>query len=100
MNGNDNIKVLHVGKFYPPYLGGMETHLQSLCKELKKFVNVKVVVANDSRESLREMVGGVDISRVGTLFTFAAAPVCPGLLQEIRESKADIVHLHLPNPIA
>ena len=53
MNGNDNLKVLHVGKFYPPYLGGMETHLQSLCKELKKFVNVKVVVANDSRESLR-----------------------------------------------
>jgi len=100
MNGNGNLRVLHIGKFYPPYLGGMETHLQSLCKELRKSVSLKVIVANDRRESLREMVSGVDISRVGTLFTFAAAPICPGLLQEIRESEADIIHLHLPNPIA
>ncbi|MGA9771226.1 MAG: glycosyltransferase [Blastocatellia bacterium] len=100
MQGKGKMRVLHVGKFYPPYLGGMETHLQLLCKELKEFVSLKVVVANEGRESLREIVSGVNISRVGTLFTFAAAPVCPGMLQEIRESQADIVHLHLPNPLA
>jgi glycosyltransferase involved in cell wall biosynthesis len=94
------LRILQIGKFYPPYLGGMETHLESLCKELKKLVNLKVVVANDNRRSLRETVGGVKVSRLGTLFNFAAAPVCPGMLHEIRNSEADIIHLHLPHPVA
>src|SRR4029078_8025242 len=81
MSSNGRLRVLQIGKFYPPYLGGMETHLHALCKELKKLVNLNVVVANDNRQSLRETVGGVKVSRVGTLFNFAAAPVCPGLLQ-------------------
>jgi rhamnosyl/mannosyltransferase len=38
--------------------------------------------------------------RVGTLFNFSAASVCPRMITEIRRSKADIVHLHLPNPMA
>ncbi len=100
MNIDRRLRVLHIGKFYPPYIGGMETHLQSLCEELRKFIEVKVVVANNGRESLQETVGGVNISRLGTLFNFAAAPVCPELVREIRNSEAEIIHLHLPNPTA
>src|SRR5436190_1090750 len=95
-----DLKILHVGKFYPPHMGGMETHLQALCENLQPFVNVQVVVANSSHQTTEDSVHGVKVRRVGTLFNFSAAAVCPGMVTEIRRSKADIVHLHLPNPMA
>jgi len=95
-----HLNILHVGKFYPPHMGGMETHLQALCENLQPFANVRVLVANGSRQTTEDSVHGVNVKRVGTLFNFSAAAVCPGMVTEIRRSKADIVHLHLPNPMA
>lgn len=94
------LRVLHVGKFYPPHPGGMETHLQALCGELKDAIQVEVVVAGDGRESVEETIDGVRVSRLGTFLNLGAAPVCPQMVRRIRESKADIVHLHWPNPTA
>jgi glycosyltransferase involved in cell wall biosynthesis len=96
----NGLRVLHLGKFYPPHPGGMETHLQALCGELKHVVSLEVVVAGDGRETIEETVDGVRVSRLGTLLNFAAAPVCPEMVRRLRESKADIVHLHWPNPTA
>ena len=93
-------KVLHIGKYYPPHFGGMESHLQSLCEQLEGRVGVEVIVANDDRETIVENIGGVNVTRVGTAFNFAAAPICPTMIRRIRETKADIVHIHLPNPSA
>jgi glycosyltransferase involved in cell wall biosynthesis len=96
----DGLRVLHVGKFYPPHQGGMETHLQTLCGELKQAINVEVVVAGDERETVEETIDGVSVTRLGTLLNLAAAPVCPQMLRRIRETRADIVHIHWPNPTA
>ncbi len=93
-------RVLHVGKYYPPHMGGMETHVQWLCEELQRVVDVEVVVASDERRTLREIIGGVKVTRVGTMLNFSAAPVCPAMTRIIREAKADLVHMHLPNPTA
>lgn len=94
------LRVLHVGKFYPPHQGGMETHLQALCGELKDFVDVKVVVASDDRQTTEELIDGVDVARLGTICNLAAAPVCPELAGRIRGAQADIVQIHLPHPTA
>jgi glycosyltransferase involved in cell wall biosynthesis len=94
------LRVLHVGKYYPPYRGGIESHLQSLSDELKRRVDLKVIVANDNRRTINEMCDGVDVTRVGKLFDLSSAPICPKLASEIRKTKADIVHLHWPNPTA
>lgn len=94
------LRVLQVGKFYPPHRGGMESHLQALCGQLRARVEVEVLVAGEGRRTVEEALDSVKVTRVGTLFDFAAAPVCPGLVRRIRESRADIVHLHWPHPTA
>lgn len=94
------LRVLQVGKFYPPHHGGIETHLQVLCNQLRDRVELEVVVANDGREEVVEQVDGVEVTRLGTTLSLAGAPVCAGMVRRIRESDADIVHLHLPNPAA
>lgn len=33
-------RVPHVGKYYPPYRGGMESHLQVLSEDLKRMVDL------------------------------------------------------------
>ena len=93
-------RVLQVGKFYPPHMGGIETHLQALSTELNKEMDLRVVVANDHRQRSDEVLGDVRVSRLPTQLTFAATPLCPGMVSEIRRSEADLVHIHLPNPMA
>jgi glycosyltransferase involved in cell wall biosynthesis len=93
-------KVLQVGKFYPPHMGGIETHLQTLCTELAKSCDLRVVVASDGHTALREIVDGVPVLRLPVRFTLASTPLCSGMASAIRRSDAEIVHLHLPNPMA
>ena len=97
-NGNGHKRVLHLGKFYPPHKGGMETHLQDLCERLQGKIETEVVVAGETSKTSSETVNGVQVTRMGTLFDFKAAPVCPDLMRLVRKSTADIVHLHVPNP--
>lgn len=92
------MRVVHVGKFYPPYRGGMESHLATLCGELARDVDLRVIVANDRLESVAETVDGVPVLRVGTALMVSSATVNPGMARAIREARADVVHLHHPNP--
>jgi rhamnosyl/mannosyltransferase len=94
------LKVLHVGKFYPPHMGGIETHLQALCGELREAVDLRVIVASEDERLVEESIEGVRLSRIPTRLTLASSPLCPGMVREIGRSGADIVHIHLPNPTA
>src|SRR5947209_11553406 len=100
MTHTTRLRVLQIGKFYPPHVGGMESHLRALCTELQKFVDVQVVVSSDDRSTTETAEGSVRVVRVGTACNLASTPVCPGMFRRIREAKADLVHLHLPNPAA
>lgn len=93
-------RVLHVGKYYPPYRGGMESHLQTLCGELSKSIAIGVLVANETRRLTVAEIEGVPVRRLPRWFKLRATPVCPAMAGEIRRAGADIVHLHLPNPHA
>ena len=94
------LRVLHIGKYYPPYRGGMESHLEGLSYELNQMVDLEVVVANTGRRTTKEIADGVKVTRVGKLFDLQSAPICPALVGQIREAKADIIHIHWPNPSA
>jgi glycosyltransferase involved in cell wall biosynthesis len=94
----NRLKVVQVGKYYPPHVGGIETHLQALCDGLKKSHDVQVFVAHDRRRDEHAIVNGVAIHRLGIQFKIAGAPICPTMPWKIRHAGADIVHIHLPNP--
>lgn len=96
-------RILQVGKYYPPYFGGMESHLYHLCRNLQGLVDIEVVVANHGKEKRTTAINWIDevkVTRAGTLCNVAATPICPEMVRLIRHSGADIVHLHHPNPMA
>ena len=73
------LKVVHVGKFYPPYHGGMESHVELLARLTRAEVDVEVVVSSDGPETVRETVGGVPVTRIGTRLRLASASFGPGM---------------------
>ncbi|SRR5579875_97331 len=100
MASDKKLRVLQVGKFYWPHVGGMETHLRSLCAQLKDSVDLEVMVANDGPQTQKASLEGVNLTRLGTPINLYSTPICPGMARGIRECRADLVHVHLPNPWA
>jgi len=100
LKSRSRLSVLQVGKFYPPYAGGIETHLEDLCTQLHSFADVRIIVANTDRRTVTERVAGMTVHRVGTITNLARAPISLGMVAAIRRSPAHIVHIHWPNPAA
>jgi glycosyltransferase involved in cell wall biosynthesis len=94
------LTVTHVGKFYPPHMGGIETHLQTLGNELSRSLVINVIVANETRDLHQEVLDGIAVTRLANLATVRSMPLCPQLAAALRTVRSDIVHLHLPNPAA
>jgi glycosyltransferase involved in cell wall biosynthesis len=94
------VRVLHVGKFYPPVRGGMETVLASLCEGTARRWGVRAVVAHDGTRTVRERRAGVEVVRVGTLARALSVALSPGLARELWRERFDCVVLHEPNPPA
>lgn len=95
---NKKRSVLHLGKFYPPHRGGMETYLSNLATRHVSTIGVQVIVANNGWRNQEGVIDGINVKRIGKIATVASMPVCPGLLQAIRGCPADLVHIHTPNP--
>ena len=67
------MRVLHVGKFYPPHPGGIERVVETLCRSSQGLVENRVLVANTSRKTVHEVVDGVEVTRVGTVAAAVAS---------------------------
>jgi glycosyltransferase involved in cell wall biosynthesis len=78
----------------------METHLQALCTGLRNHVDLRVVVSSDNRHSVEETIDSVPVTRLGTTLKAFSTAVSLGMAEYIRSSRADLVHIHLPNPTA
>jgi glycosyltransferase involved in cell wall biosynthesis len=90
--------ILHIGKYYPPHNGGMETHVRDLATRQTDAAHVEVIVANSTNRNESALLEGVCVTRVARILTIASMPVCPGLSAAIRRTPADLVHIHMPNP--
>ena len=94
------MKVLQLGKFYPPAKGGMETILALICERTAQHVRNRVLVANSRPSTVEERHGSIEVIRVAALTRIGAVAVCPSLPFELARETADIIVLHEPNPMA
>ena len=96
-----SIRVLHVGKFYPPSRGGMEKVLQVLAEgERALGVDSRVLVSNEGSATVTESVDGVPVTRVGTVKRVGSVALCPTFPLWLRRIDADVMVIHEPNPVA
>jgi len=93
------MKVVQLGKFYYPYRGGIETVLKDLCEELKSRVDLHVLVSNTTARTVHEQHEFM-VTRVASWGKLFSSSITPSLPHWVTRTSGDIVHVHLPNPLA
>jgi rhamnosyl/mannosyltransferase len=111
------LKVVHLGKYYPPAPGGIESHVQTLARAQAALgMDVRVICMNHANragrditwarygatQSVEEHDGLVKVHRVGRSASVARLDMCPELphlLRRVEREGADVLHLHTPNPM-
>ncbi|MGB0109501.1 MAG: glycosyltransferase [Terriglobales bacterium] len=93
------MRVLQLGKFYDPFVGGMETVLKEICESLADQVQFQVLVANTRFRTEHESrkVPVTRVASMGRLFSCSLAPSFP---LWARKFDPELIHVHLPNPLA
>lgn len=91
------LRVLHIGKFFPPYQGGMEVFLADLIDEQRRQgIEAHALVHGDPLPG-----DPAWIRRVPVQFNLIYAPMALGFRQAMRSAiervKPDVLHLHMPN---
>ena len=93
--------VLHLGKFYPPDNGGIESVTAALARGTAAAGIATTVLCFEEHGRGDAQDGGVTVRRV-TAIKIASQPLAMAYLREAvqRARNADIVHVHLPNMLA
>lgn len=101
------MRILHIGKFFPPHPGGIERCMADLCGALHaRGVTVAALAHNEPGEKTiqRHEVGGFDVTLAACHGHLLYAPVSPAFPRLLKRSLArirpDLLHLHLPNTSA
>jgi glycosyltransferase involved in cell wall biosynthesis len=98
-----SLKILQVASYYAPVVGGMETVLQDLAEGLLAAGDqVTVLCAASGPRAADEIMTGVRVRRspsLGKLLSQPLTPFLPATLHRLHRDH-DLVHLHMPNPLA
>ena len=95
------MRILTFGKFYHPHYGGIERLLATWCEGfVKRGAEVDCVVANHRFQTQHDSVNGVRVHRYASLGMVLSTSLAPGYLGSGMRFKADILHVHFPNPLA
>ena len=98
-------RVLHVGKYYSPFMGGIENFTRDLVESRPYQENVEVAIIahqhTSSSPTTKEMINGVKVVRVKRQAVMLYTPICLSFLKElnglIAEFKPNVIHIHMPN---
>ena len=95
------MRILHISKYYSPYLGGVENICKYLVEGAVKH-ETAVVCFNDKCKDVIEEVNGHKVYRVATWFNVARQALSLSyfwvLKKAIKEFKPDVIQFHWANP--
>jgi glycosyltransferase involved in cell wall biosynthesis len=101
------MRVLHVGKFFPPHPGGIESVSADLCAGLAAHGIETTMLAHADPGTVRTqraMIDSVDVTRAACLGRALYAPFSPTFPWHLKgllaEQRPDLLHLHVPNTSA
>lgn len=93
--------ILHISKYYYPYLGGIETLAKSMAEGMTEYRNIVVCFATDGKDST-DTINGITVHRVKVNFSLMSQDVAFGyyftLKRLMEEYKPKYVHVHCPDP--
>ncbi|HWG89775.1 MAG TPA: glycosyltransferase [Candidatus Thermoplasmatota archaeon] len=99
------MRVLHVSKLYPPFIGGVETAVQRLAEGLRdanRGIEPEVLCCQPKGPEVLERVNGIPVRRVSSLGMGWGMPLSPAMALQWRRltREYDLIHLHVPFPLA
>lgn len=97
------MKILHIGKYYPPYMGGIEKVTFDCVEGLnKEGYRTDVFCFNDKNKTEVENKNNYSIFRMSRIIEKFSTPISFSFYFKLRKviKNYDLVHIHLPNPIA
>lgn len=99
------MKIVHLGKYYWPAHGGIETAVQQMALAGLKLGHDVHCIVSQKKTSVRKTVENIDGVKVTRLPVFAkllSTPLSPFVFEDLGEvlEGYDVVHLHLPHPMA
>jgi rhamnosyl/mannosyltransferase len=96
------MRILHLSKYYHPYRGGIEKVIKELAEAaLLEGHDVTVICSSESNQKKVEIVNGVKVIRLPQWGTVFSQPLTPSIFWSVQKEfeKAEVVHLHAPNPL-
>lgn len=96
------MRVLQVGKFYPPDPGGIETAARQCVEHLLALDAAVEVLCFAGPGPYHDADAACPVHRARVLATVASQPLSPAYLAAFFRlaPRCDVLHVHLPNPLA
>lgn len=96
------MRIAQVSPWFYPHLGGVESHVATLSRELAaRGHEVTVVTTRDRPGAVeRERMDGFEIVRVKPRMIVMRTPIAPRIRFVLRGAPADLIHAHLPPPLS
>lgn len=96
------MRIAQITPYYNPHIGGVESYVHYLSKELQNLGHdITVITARYDKSLPKEDVHeGIKVQRTKQIMNMFSTPVTPILKQEILDQEWDIVHTHAPPPLS
>lgn len=96
------MRIAQVSPWFTPHLGGVESHVRSLSRELAARGHEVTVVTSRHDPTLpsEESIDGFRVVRVKPRIVVMRTPIAPKMRASLRDLSVDIVHAHSPPPLA